>query len=47
MQVTFFLPLTNNTITAPRPNLQTKIYFSFQAARKDNQDNLKYGCARR
>lgn len=42
MQVTFFLPLTSNTIRAPCPNLQSKMYFSFQAARNDNQDNLKY-----
>jgi len=28
MQVTFFLPLTNNTIKAPCPNLQTKMYFN-------------------
>ena len=47
MQVTFFLPLANNTITAPCHNLQTKIYFSFQAARKGNHDNLKYRCVRR
>ena len=47
MQVTFFLPLTNNTIRAPCPDLQTKIYFSFQAAKKDEQDNLKYRCAGR
>lgn len=46
MQVTFFLPLTNNTIRAPCHNPQTKIYFNFQAARKDNQDNLKYRCGR-
>ena len=39
-------PLTKDTIRAPCPNLRTKMYFNFQAAKKKQKKNSRQSQAR-